>query len=359
MRMSEGSYLLSIIEELEDEEDSDSCHGSGRSTDEERSETAEDSQMTGRAQRDSTGDEDCTDQSSDLEQRSDTDADSDDRSDLDDEGQRSQLGDDSATEDTLAVKGDTISQTTIRDTNQTKVDFPDILKEHIRKAELIVQDAGDLSSEGNVKDDDFDKKAEKEAKVEVSRDYRGESQYAEIRTDRSKSEDVGDDALTKCVTELKSCDKKSLPDSSKPEKVKFEQSAGTRLISDDSRNNNNVAESGNESHLENEPHGRDEEKSQGDVFADDTGVAHVTFKWTDGGDSAFIAGDFTSWEESPLNYDENEKCFLGTFELSDGEHQYKYVVDGQWRLKSDEEDIHGPYGPNHVICIRNGKVVTD
>ncbi|XP_077985573.1 uncharacterized protein LOC144440168 [Glandiceps talaboti] len=96
-----------------------------------------------------------------------------------------------------------------------------------------------------------------------------------------------------------------------------------------------------------------------DVFAGKTDLTAVVFKWTDSGRFVAIAGEFNHWKAESMTYDDREKCFLKEYDLGDGEHQYKYVVDGRWRLKSDEGDIQGPFGPNHVVRIKDGKRLGD
>ena len=58
----------------------------------------------------------------------------------------------------------------------------------------------------------------------------------------------------------------------------------------------------------------------------------VTFKFSDSGaNSVYIAGSFNSWDPSirPLKKDA-KGIWKTTITLTEGVHQYRFIVDGQW-----------------------------
>ena len=65
-------------------------------------------------------------------------------------------------------------------------------------------------------------------------------------------------------------------------------------------------------------------------------LVNIVFTWTMGGNEAFLVGSFTKWSERlPMNkIGGNEFTLLKTLER--GVHQYKFIVDGNWRFASDQ-----------------------
>ena len=60
----------------------------------------------------------------------------------------------------------------------------------------------------------------------------------------------------------------------------------------------------------------------------------VTFKLEDApGRQVFVAGCFSNWEPKHKLTDHDGKgVYTGRILLAPGEYQYKFVVDGEWRL---------------------------
>ena len=44
----------------------------------------------------------------------------------------------------------------------------------------------------------------------------------------------------------------------------------------------------------------------------------------------FLAGDFNDWDPAKTRMLKRNGAFRKKLELASGEHQYKFVVDGQW-----------------------------
>ena len=70
----------------------------------------------------------------------------------------------------------------------------------------------------------------------------------------------------------------------------------------------------------------------------------VTFNFADApGQQVFLSGSFNNWQ---LTTQMNDKLQKGSYScrllLEPGEYQYKFVVDGQWRLDGN----NGCFAPN-------------
>mmetsp|Transcript_60438 Transcript_60438/g.197813 ORF Transcript_60438/g.197813 Transcript_60438/m.197813 type:complete len:261 (+) Transcript_60438:140-922(+) len=79
----------------------------------------------------------------------------------------------------------------------------------------------------------------------------------------------------------------------------------------------------------------------------------VVFTWTHGGQTVHLAASFNGWREQiPMVRSGNE--FSVVHELPRGIHQYKFIVDDQWRFASDQpktQDAHG--NMNNMLDISN------
>jgi 1,4-alpha-glucan branching enzyme len=65
-----------------------------------------------------------------------------------------------------------------------------------------------------------------------------------------------------------------------------------------------------------------------------------------------LAGDFTQWQDHPINL---RKCEDGVWranvELSPGAHQYRFLVDGQWRDDPHSaQHVRNPFGSEDAVC---------
>ncbi|KAK5932625.1 hypothetical protein CgunFtcFv8_004315 [Champsocephalus gunnari] len=57
----------------------------------------------------------------------------------------------------------------------------------------------------------------------------------------------------------------------------------------------------------------------------------TVFRWTGAAKEVFVSGSFNNWATKiPLN--KSQKNFVAIVDLPEGEHQYKFSVDGQWTL---------------------------
>lgn len=79
-----------------------------------------------------------------------------------------------------------------------------------------------------------------------------------------------------------------------------------------------------------------------------TGLVPTRFVWPHGGRRVFLCGDFTRWQDTlPLSPVEGSAVvFQVICSLSPGYHQYKFIVDGEWR--HDEQQAHMADSHGHV-----------
>ena len=65
-----------------------------------------------------------------------------------------------------------------------------------------------------------------------------------------------------------------------------------------------------------------------------TGLRAVTFELEDApGKEVFLAGSFNNWQMTDkMTYREKDGVYSRRLLLGPGKYQYKFVVDGEWRL---------------------------
>jgi 1,4-alpha-glucan branching enzyme len=67
--------------------------------------------------------------------------------------------------------------------------------------------------------------------------------------------------------------------------------------------------------------------------------------------SVQLVGDFTEWEQGPINMQKDaDGTWRTTVELEPGAHQYRFLVDGEWR-DDPECTLHepNPYGSQNAV----------
>lgn len=76
------------------------------------------------------------------------------------------------------------------------------------------------------------------------------------------------------------------------------------------------------------------------------------FRWTSEGKEVYLSGSFNNWTTKiPLSRSQHN--FVALLDLPEGEHQYKYYVDGQWALDPTEPMAVGEGGViNNVIKVK-------
>ncbi|KAG7266324.1 hypothetical protein CRUP_038475, partial [Coryphaenoides rupestris] len=93
-----------------------------------------------------------------------------------------------------------------------------------------------------------------------------------------------------------------------------------------------------------------------DIKADDKGLAidrPTVFRWTGDGKEVFLSGSFNNWTNKiPLIRSQNN--FVAIVDLPEGEHQYKFYVDGQWTHDPTEPVVTNQLGTvNNLIQVKN------
>jgi 5'-AMP-activated protein kinase regulatory beta subunit len=83
----------------------------------------------------------------------------------------------------------------------------------------------------------------------------------------------------------------------------------------------------------------------------------TVFKWSGGGHEVLISGSFTDWKPIPMAKSKagasGEGDFIIILELQEGEHQYKYLVDGEWKHNANEPTVDNNMGTkNNIIDVK-------
>ncbi|XP_061696060.1 5'-AMP-activated protein kinase subunit beta-2 isoform X3 [Syngnathoides biaculeatus] len=78
----------------------------------------------------------------------------------------------------------------------------------------------------------------------------------------------------------------------------------------------------------------------------------TVIRWSGGGKEVYIAGSFNNWSTKiPLNKSHND--FVAILDLPEGEHQYKFFVDGQWLHDPSEALVTSQLGTiNNLIQVK-------
>ncbi|KAG7153476.1 5'-AMP-activated protein kinase subunit beta-1-like [Homarus americanus] len=73
-------------------------------------------------------------------------------------------------------------------------------------------------------------------------------------------------------------------------------------------------------------------------------------KWGGGGNTVSIAGTFNEWQ--PIQMVKSEKDFVAIVDLPEGQHEYKFLVDGEWKMNQNEKSCTNEVGTqNNTITI--------
>ncbi|KAJ8379442.1 hypothetical protein SKAU_G00002200 [Synaphobranchus kaupii] len=92
-----------------------------------------------------------------------------------------------------------------------------------------------------------------------------------------------------------------------------------------------------------------------DLEANDKGPTQArptVFRWKGTGKDIFLSGSFNNWANKiPLTKSQNN--FVAILDLPEGEHQYKFYVDGQWTHDPAEPTVTNHLGTvNNVIQVK-------
>eukprot|EP00794_Sanderia_malayensis_P000343 gene343-976_t len=78
----------------------------------------------------------------------------------------------------------------------------------------------------------------------------------------------------------------------------------------------------------------------------------TVFRWEYGGKEVYLSGSFNEWKTRiPMSYSGGE--FNAIIELLEGEHQFKFLVDGHWIHDPNQPTVNDTYGGrNNVVMIK-------
>ncbi|VFQ79235.1 unnamed protein product [Cuscuta campestris] len=86
--------------------------------------------------------------------------------------------------------------------------------------------------------------------------------------------------------------------------------------------------------------------------AGDTVLITTQFVWPYGGRSVYLSGTFTGWSQWPMTPVEGcPSVFQTICSLPPGCHQYKFVVDGEWRHDENQPFVMGNYGTVNTVIL--------
>ncbi|XP_055386396.1 5'-AMP-activated protein kinase subunit beta-1 [Condylostylus longicornis] len=77
----------------------------------------------------------------------------------------------------------------------------------------------------------------------------------------------------------------------------------------------------------------------------------TVFKWDGGGKQVYISGTFSNWKALPMVRSHGD--FVTIIDLPEGDHQYKFYVDGEWRHDPKLKNIENEAGTkNNLVSVR-------
>uniref|UniRef100_L7M387 5'-AMP-activated protein kinase subunit beta-1 n=1 Tax=Rhipicephalus pulchellus TaxID=72859 RepID=L7M387_RHIPC len=77
----------------------------------------------------------------------------------------------------------------------------------------------------------------------------------------------------------------------------------------------------------------------------------TVFKWEGGGKDVCISGTFTNWKPIPMVHSHGD--FVVILDVPEGDHQYKFMVDGQWVHDQNEPTVDNDMGTkNNLINVK-------
>ncbi|XP_024085510.1 5'-AMP-activated protein kinase subunit beta-1-like isoform X2 [Cimex lectularius] len=84
----------------------------------------------------------------------------------------------------------------------------------------------------------------------------------------------------------------------------------------------------------------------------DNKVFPTVFKWDGGGKNVLISGTFSNWKTIPMVKSHGD--FVTIIDLPEGEHQYKFYVDGEWKHDPSLKIVENGMGSrNNLIAVKN------
>lgn len=81
------------------------------------------------------------------------------------------------------------------------------------------------------------------------------------------------------------------------------------------------------------------------------GVLPTVFKWEKGGRDVAICGTFTQWKPIPMVKSHGD--FVIILDVPEGEHEYKFKVDGNWHCDDGEPQVDTEGTKKNVIKVNS------
>ncbi|BES95544.1 protein kinase, beta [Nesidiocoris tenuis] len=76
----------------------------------------------------------------------------------------------------------------------------------------------------------------------------------------------------------------------------------------------------------------------------------TVFKWNGGGKDVLITGTFTNWKTLPMV--KSHQDFVTIIDLPEGEHQFKFCVDGEWKHDPSHKVVNNDMGTkNNLVSV--------
>lgn len=95
----------------------------------------------------------------------------------------------------------------------------------------------------------------------------------------------------------------------------------------------------------------EEAKPTPNYDAEKTPALPTVFKWEGGGKQVYISGTFSDWKILPMVRSHGD--FVTIIDLPEGEHEYKFFVDGEWKhdpkIVSYVTNVFNVIQPNYCI----------
>lgn len=77
----------------------------------------------------------------------------------------------------------------------------------------------------------------------------------------------------------------------------------------------------------------------------------TVFKWDGGGKQVYISGTFSDWKPIPMVQSHGDFALI--VDVPEGDHQYKFQVDGQWIHASNQPTVDNDMGTkNNVVSVK-------
>lgn len=77
----------------------------------------------------------------------------------------------------------------------------------------------------------------------------------------------------------------------------------------------------------------------------------TVFRWEGGGKDVYVSGTFSNWKTIPMVKSHGD--FVTIVDLPEGEHQYKFYVDGEWKNDPTNKTVESDSGTkNNLITVK-------